>query len=176
MLLAYEGIIPVDKFPFSGEYFLPATVNDQGHRKEKEVPQVQDPSSSDDDMPLFRLICSNSEVGDEFPLRFLVSNFNRFKPSASTRFPHRSVTLQHSTSKLVCPSSPNAKFRAPRELSPYPEISEPRKRMRKGKKSTILSSTPSRVDLENEEVKKKKPKGKKMPKSLWTNTLREKNI
>ncbi|KAL3270654.1 hypothetical protein HHI36_021183 [Cryptolaemus montrouzieri] len=37
------GIVPVDKFLFSYEDFLPATVTNQGHLEEKEVPQVQNP-------------------------------------------------------------------------------------------------------------------------------------
>ncbi|KAL3271249.1 hypothetical protein HHI36_021741 [Cryptolaemus montrouzieri] len=136
-------IVPVEKLLLYDEDLLPATVTDQGHLEEKEV---QDPSSSDDEIPLTQMICSNSEVGDESPVRFLVSDFNPFD---------RSVIPQTSTSKLECPFSPIAKFRTPRELFPYPNISEPRKRMRKGKKSTILTSTPNKEELGNEESRKK---------------------
>ncbi|KAL3288767.1 hypothetical protein HHI36_003201 [Cryptolaemus montrouzieri] len=94
------------------------------------------------------------------PLSRLMCSLNPFEPSASTRFPHR-CTPQPSTAKLECPSSPNAKFRTPRELFPYPKISEPRKRIRRGKKSTILTSTSNKEELENEESKKKEAQRKK---------------
>ncbi|KAL3270280.1 hypothetical protein HHI36_009332 [Cryptolaemus montrouzieri] len=121
-------IVPVDKFLFSDEDFLPDTITDQAHREEEKVPQVQDVSSSDDDMPLSQLICSNSKIGDESPVRLLMSNFNlsfnSFEHFASTQSPHRSVTSQPATSRLKCSSSPKKKFSIIRELFPYPKISQ----------------------------------------------------
>ncbi|KAL3269654.1 hypothetical protein HHI36_008717 [Cryptolaemus montrouzieri] len=102
-------------------------------------------------MTLSRLICSNYKVGDGSPVRLLVSNFNLcFNPFIFlSDLLYLNLPCQNSS-----PSSPNAKLRTPMQLFPHPKISEPRKWMRKDRRTTILTSTPNKEELENENKKK----------------------
>lgn len=153
------GIVPLNKFIFTDEDFLPATVTDQRMiasegNNEAQQEAGEDSFTSDDDIPLTHLKkklppCSNIQKAS-------TSNDNLSEPSTSN-------------------------YKSPQDLVPYPKISQERKRMRKGKKSLILTSTPNKEELENErnikldkqrekEAKKFLKKGKALAKKTQSST------
>lgn len=110
--------MPMNRFIFSEEDFLPASVTDQK--------AVNDSVSEDQDGE------------DDEPLSNLVVN-EKFTPGSSGQ-----------SSFGNQPSTSNSNVISPKDILPIPKISQNRKRMRKGKKSEILTSTPNKEELERE--------------------------
>ena len=142
------GIIPVNRFVFSDADFLPADVTDQPMQTGKDHQSMSSDNEEENDFP---------EEGSEHPqpststVNRPTLSYSEPRPSTSavdTPPEPRPSTSSADTSRDIDTSSNET------ALLQLPKISSFRKRMRKGKKSTILTSTPNKKQLEEERNKK----------------------
>lgn len=159
------GIVPLNKFIFSEEDFLPASVTDQTeryatiHHDDRPTPKNYHPISTD------TVTGNDTSSEDDIPLIYI-----RKPLAAEPNFNLGRITPQPSTSKFhenaestasIENQSPDTTMKSPCDILPYPKIAEKRIRKRKGKKSTILTSTPNEEELKRERQEKIEKERKK---------------
>ncbi|KAJ4435944.1 hypothetical protein ANN_18567 [Periplaneta americana] len=142
------GIVPMDRLKFGEEDFLPSEVTDQ---------KFISPSASCDD------IGSHNEQQPPQPSTSGVSK------ASKTDVQERECS--------PCGSSENREGTqySPSEIIPVPKVEFKRKRMGKGKKSTVLTSTPHKTALEMERNSKVNVANRKLTFKTGTKEKKEKS-
>lgn len=180
------GIVPLNKFIFSEEDFLPASVTDQmeiddqpegeetNHHDDRLTPEnnnsvnkenvPNNDTSSEDEIPL---VCIRNRLETKSQ-----RNLGRSTPQPSTSKFHGDFHEIFSDDSDVSTKDQNlaTTMKSPSDILPYPKISEKRIRKRKGKKSKILTLTPNEEELKRERQEKtEKERRKRARQFLSTN-------